>query len=646
MNYLVRKFQNLSPEQRFNLMRILISLLIFVIIELLPLKLLGLPSIVCLWIQFVLFLIPYLIAGSDVIAHAYKGVIRGHLFDENVLMVIATVGAFALVFFPESDPHMAEGAAVMIFYQTGEWFHDYALDQSRSSIKSMMNIAPAYAYRIEGDVLTKVKPQDIEVGQCIMVKPGERIALDGEIINGYSQIDTSAITGEALPRLVHIGSSVVSGCVNLSGALTIKVTKQYEDSTVQRILDLVENASTRKAHAEHFISRFAHIYTPVIVCLAALLAFVPPLMGYGSPSTWIQRALIFLVVSCPCALVISVPLSFFGGIGASSKQGILIKGSNYLETLAVVDTVAFDKTGTLTTGKFGIITVHPVPDIARGVLLRIAAHVEVLSNHPTAQALRQAYTAGANPQLVTNFTEHSGKGVSADFEGHRIAAGNLALMEEVGIHTQACEVMGTTIHAAQDGVYLGHIVIADSPKDDASQTILNLHKIGVERCVMLTGDRIDVAKSVCQKLGMDEFHAELMPQDKVAIIEKLIRQEDLGGKLAFVGDGINDAPVLMRSDVGIAMGAMGSDAAIEAADVVLMNDKPSGIATAINIARKTMRIVRQNIVVALGVKVLILGFAALGIANMWVAVFGDVGVACLAVANAMRCLRVNKSKIK
>lgn len=642
---LTSRYQALEHEQKINLWRIVFALAAFIVFEALPVAAWIASAIqinpsdqLILAVEFILFLIPYLIVGADVVLRAIRGIFRGKLLDENVLMTIATIGAFALVLFPESHPHMAEGAAVMIFYQVGEWFCDYALDQSRNSIKSMMNIAPEHAYVCVGSELKKVSPKEVEVGDTILIKPGDRIPLDGTIVDGYSQIDTSAITGEALPRLVHIGSEVTSGCINLSGSLRVRVEKPYEHSTVQKILDLVENANDKKTQAENFISRFARIYTPVVVACAAALALIPPLCMGESFTPWISRGLIFLVVSCPCALVISVPLSFFGGIGASSREGILIKGSNYLEGLSKVDTVAFDKTGTLTSGSFGIVTVHPSEGNTRARILRICAHAEVLSNHPTAQALRQAYTAGTNPDLVSDFREVAGMGVIARFEEKEVAAGNTSLMQKLGIDVKGCEVMGTCIHVAENGNYLGHIVIADSPKDDASQTIMHLHHIGIERAVMLTGDRSDVANAVSQKLGMDAVFSELMPQDKVHIIEQLIQSEEAGKKLAFVGDGINDAPVLMRADIGIAMGAMGSDAAIEAADIVLMDDKPSAIACAIHIARKTMKIVWQNITFALGVKVVILALAALGIANMWIAVFGDVGVACLAIANAMRCL--------
>lgn len=640
MSQILSRLKQLSPSERTHLLRIVTALVLFVGIELIPLET-YLPSDQALWVSFLLFLIPYLIAGADVLLKSVKGMLHRDFLDENILMSIATIGAFALVLFPEADPHMAEGAAVMIFYQIGEWFQDYAVHQSHDSIQSLMDIAPEYAWRQDAHELVRVAPKDLRVGDIIMVKPGERIAADGEVIEGYSQLDTAAITGEALPRLVHIGSQVVSGCINLTGAISIRVATEYQESTVQRIMDLVEHANSRKALAETFITRIARIYTPIVVVAALLLASIPPLL-LGDPfSLWIQRALVFLVVSCPCALVISVPLSFFGGLGATSKLGVLVKGSNFLEALSACDTIAFDKTGTLTTGKFGIVTVHPTAGIQKAQLLRIAAHIEVLSNHPCAQALRQAYTAGANPSLVSEYTEYAGKGVSAVFEGARVMAGNQTLLEDFGIRAQACEVAGTCIYLAREHEYLGHIVIADAPKDDASQTISHLHTIGIKNCVMLTGDRKDTARAIAQKLGMDSFFAELLPDEKVGVVETLIQEHKDAhnpSRVAFVGDGINDAPVIMRADVGIAMGAMGSDAAIEAADIVLMNDKPSSIACSILIARKTMEIVWQNIALALGIKILILILAATGHANMWMAVFGDVGVTCLAVANAMRAL--------
>ncbi len=632
---------DLSKKQRREIGRILFALVLFFIIELLPIDELA-PAGAALLIEFALFLVPYLIAGYDVLLGAVHGITHGQVFDEKLLMAIASIGAFLLVFFPDADPHMAEGAAVMIFYQIGEWFQDFAVDKSRKSISAMMDIAPEYANLLKDGQLSEVDPYDVQVGDRIVVKPGERVPLDGVIVEGTSQLDTAAITGESVPRAASSGDGVISGCINLSGALTVEVQKPYEDSTVARVLDMVENASERKAHTENFITRFARYYTPFVTISAVVLAIVPPLV-LGQPfSNWIQRALVFLVVSCPCALVISVPLSFFGGIGAASRAGILVKGSNYLEALAACDTVAFDKTGTLTNGNFGVVAIHPADGVDASGLLRCAAHAEGFSTHPIAAAIRAEYAGQIDTTLVTDVSEKSGRGIVATVEEQRVGAGNQKLMAEEGIAAKDCELTGTVVHVSADGRYLGHIVIADSLKEDAPKTITGLHAAGVRSCVMLTGDRKDVAEGIARELGIDEFHAELMPQDKVAQVERLLAQQGDQGKLAFVGDGINDAPVLMRADVGIAMGAMGSDAAIEAADIVLMDDRPSNIALAIRIARKTMRIVWQNIIFAIGVKVLILVLAALGIANMWLAVFGDVGVACLAVANAMRCLNVRE----
>ena len=631
----------MSKSQKKTLKRILTALAIFVVIELLPLSS-WLASPYDLWVSFALFLIPYLIAGYDVLAKAWHGITHGQVFDEHFLMAIATIGAFALVFFPEAEPHMAEGAAVMIFYQVGEWFQDYAVDKSRNSISAMMDIAPEYANLLRDGRLEEVDPYDVTVGDTIVVKPGERVPLDGVVIEGSSQVDTAAITGESVPRVAGEGSEVISGCVNLTGALTVQVTKEYDDSTVQRVLELVENASERKARTENFITRFARYYTPVVVISALVLAFIPPLFTGQPFAGWIQRALVFLVVSCPCALVISVPLSFFSGIGAASKAGILVKGSNYLEVLASADTVAFDKTGTLTNGTFSVVAVHAHEGIDPDDVLELAAKAEVFSDHPVAKSVREAFGGDVSSAHIEAGEERSGRGVVTMVEGKRVLVGNGKLMADEGISAPECELVGTVLHVACDGRYLGHIVIADTPKNDAQETIRGLHEAGIRRTVMLTGDREEVAAAMAKDLGIDEYHAQLLPQDKVALVEKLIGEEPQNAKLAFVGDGINDAPVLMRADVGIAMGAMGSDAAIEAADIVLMDDKPSNIATAIHVARKTMRIVWQNIIFAIGVKVLILVLAVFGLANMWLAVFGVVGVACLCVANAMRCLRVVK----
>lgn len=627
--------------------RIVIALVLFAMIfaltELLPLSnwLGGERNAV--YAEFALYLIPYAIAGYDVLLKAARNIKNGQVFDENFLMAVATIGAFSLVFFPDSGPHMAEGAAVMLFYQVGELFQQYAVGKSRKSIAAMMDIAPDFANvrNTNGD-LEQVDPDSVAVGSEIVVKPGERVPIDGVVVEGSSQLDTAALTGESVPRAIEAGSEVVSGCVNLTGLLIMKTTKPFGESTVSRILELVENAAEKKAHTENFITRFARYYTPAVCGVALVLALLPPLLGFGALSDWVFRGLTFLVVSCPCALVISVPLSFFGGIGGASKLGILIKGSNYLESLASVDTVVFDKTGTLTSGTFGVVAVHPAEGVKGNRLLELAAHAEAYSDHPIAMSVKQAYGARIDETRVSNASEVSGRGVQAKIDGASVSVGNDKLMASLDIDARNCELVGTMLHVAENGKYLGHIVIADMVKDDAAKTIADLHATGVTKTVMLTGDAEEVARSVASKLGLDEFHAKLLPQDKVAEVERLLDEESKKGRLAFVGDGINDAPVLTRADIGIAMGAMGSDAAIEAADIVLMDDKPSNIAKAIRLSRKTMGIVWQNIVFALGVKLAVLVLAAVGIANMWMAVFADVGVAILAILNAMRCMNVKK----
>ena len=627
--------------------RIVIALVLFAAIfaasELLPLaEWLG-GEVNAVYAEFTLYLIPYLIAGYDVLLKAARNIKNGQVFDENFLMAVATIGAFSLVFFPDSGPHMAEGAAVMLFYQVGELFQQYAVGKSRKSIAAMMDIAPDYANvrNAEGEI-EQVDPDSVAVGSEIIVKPGERVPIDGVVVEGASQLDTAALTGESVPRHVEAGAEIISGCVNMTGLLTIQTTKPFGESTVSRILELVENASEKKARTENFITRFARYYTPAVCGVALLLAVVPPLFGFGGWSDWVFRGLTFLVVSCPCALVISVPLSFFGGIGGASKLGILVKGSNYLETLAEVDTVVFDKTGTLTSGTFGVVAVHPENGTTDAELLELAAHAEAYSDHPIAVSVKNAFGAHVSESRVSDAGEISGHGVQAKIDGAQVHVGNDKLMTSIGLEAHNCELVGTILHVAREGKYLGHIVIADMVKPDAAQTIADLHAAGVTKTVMLTGDAEQVAQSVASTLGLDEYHAKLLPQNKVEQLERLLAAEGKRGKLAFVGDGINDAPVLTRADVGIAMGAMGSDAAIEAADVVLMDDKPSNIAKAIRLARKTMGIVWQNIVFALGVKLLVLVLAAVGIANMWMAVFADVGVAILAILNAMRCMSVKK----
>lgn len=637
--------QGLTKKQRKKRNRIVVALTIF-------LALIALDSIADLfdklpyglWIEFGAFLVPYLIAGYDVLGKAWHGITHKQPFDENLLMAIATIGAFALVLFPETEPHMAEGAAVMLFYQVGELFESYATNKTRRSISKMMDIAPDYA-NVESDngELTQVDPGQVKVGDVIVVKPGERVPLDGVVIEGSSQLDTSALTGESVPRVVENGGEVISGCVNTTGVLRVRTTKPYGESTVQRILELVENASEKKARTENFISRFARYYTPIVVGLAALIAVVSPFFG-STLTASVQGALVFLVVSCPCALVISVPLSFFSGIGAASRIGVLVKGSSYLETLGAVDTVVFDKTGTLTNGSFNVVAVHTEAGIDPNLVLSYAAHAEAYSDHPIALSVKESYSGAIDQTHIAKVEELSGKGVAATVDTHEVLVGNDKLMKDCGIPFHDCELVGTILHVALDGTYIGHIVIADVIKDDAKTTIEALHAAGVSKTVMLTGDREEVAAAVAKELGIDEYHAQLMPQDKVANVEGLITSESGKGKVTFVGDGINDAPVLMRADIGIAMGAMGSDAAIEAADIVLMDDKPSKIGDAIKIARKTMRIVWQNIVFAIGVKIviMILALPFIGIATMWLAVFGDVGVSVLAILNSMRALKTSR----
>ena len=638
-----------KETQEQKLRRILIALVIFAAIfaidELGALKaVFGDPG--CVYASFVLYLVPFVIAGHDVLRKAYSNIRRGKAFDESFLMTVATIGAFAMVLFPDTDPHMAEGAAVMLFYQVGELFQAYAVGKSRKSIAAMMDIAPDYA-NIEGEdgELEQVDPDEIAVESVIVVKPGERIPIDGTIIEGATQLDTAALTGESVPRHAETGADVISGCINMTGLIKVRTTKPFGESTVSRILELVENASEKKAKTENFITRFARIYTPAVTGAAALLALGGGLIT-GAWSDWILRGLTFLVVSCPCALVISVPLSFFGGIGGASRIGVLVKGSNYLESLAEVDTVVFDKTGTLTNGTFNVVAIHPESGIDPDYVLSHAAYAEAFSDHPIALSVKAAYTGEIDRNRIRDVQEESGHGVVArvveetQAAEHVVLVGNDKLMRAHGETWHDCSLTGTILHVSVDGRYVGHIVIADVVKDDAAQTIRDLHACGVRRCVMLTGDREEVAAAVADQLGIDEFHAQLLPADKVERVETLLSNEDAKHKLAFVGDGINDAPVLTRADVGIAMGAMGSDAAIEAADVVLMDDKPSNISRAIRIARKTMGIVWQNIVFALAVKLLILALAAFGIANMWLAVFGDVGVAIIAILNAMRAMYV------
>lgn len=595
-----------------------------------------------LWAQLLLYLPSYVVAGGSVVAEAAESLAHGRPFDEDFLMSIATIGALLIGFVPGGEPQFAEAVFVMLFFQVGELFEGIAEGNSQRSIKELLDIRPDTANVERNGEVAVVDPNDVQVGEVILVRPGEKVPLDGTVIEGASSLDTRAITGESVPRSVTLGQDVFSGCVNLSGVLRLRVTKAFGESTASKVIDLVKNAGSNKSHSEKFIKRFARVYTPVVVYLAIAVAVLPPLVSGdfgGTFATWLLRALTFLVVSCPCALVLSVPLTFFGGIGNASKHGILVKGSNYLEALAKAQTIVFDKTGTLTKGVFKVTTVHP-STLNEEQLLHLAAHVESNSTHPIASALRDAYPSDNDGCTVTDVTEEAGRGVIATVNGHHVAVGNDCLMDEVGATWEGCHTTGGTIvHVAVDGEYAGHIHISDEVKDDAPEAIASIKAEGVRRCVMLTGDRKEAASSVANKLDLDEYHAELLPAGKVEQVERLLSEREGDATLAFVGDGINDAPVLARADVGIAMGAMGSDAAIEAADVVLMDDRPSKIATAIRIARRTIRIARQNIVFAIAVKVAILCLAVVGLAPMWLAVFGDVGVMVLCVLNATRVLR-------
>ena len=585
-------------------------------------------------VNFAVFLVPYLVIGWDIVYKAVRGIVNGQVFDENFLMTIATFGAFGV-------GEYSEAVAVMLFYQVGELFQSYAVSRSRQSIADLMDICPEYANLEKDGELVQADPDDVEIGDIIVIKPGERVPLDGRVISGESMVDTSALTGESVPRRVETGSEIISGCINESGVLRVEVTKEFDDSTVARILELVENASSKKAQVENFITRFARYYTPAVVAAAALLAVVPPLALGAGFGPWIQRACIFLVISCPCALVISVPLSFFGGIGAASRNGVLVKGSNYLEALAQMDTIVFDKTGTLTKGEFKVTEIRP-SGMSEEELLRLAALAEHYSNHPISLSIRDAYEkAGGQMNLssIGKNEEISGHGVRTEIDGSVVLAGNGRLMKAEGIAYEPCESIGTVVYLARDGVFAGTIVISDTVKEHAAQAIRDLKQAGVKRTVMLTGDRKAVGEAVAEKLGLDEAFTELLPADKVEQVECLLAGQAEGRKLAFVGDGINDAPVLTRADIGIAMGSMGSDAAIEAADVVLMDDDPARISVVVRISRKTLSIVKQNIVFALGVKALVLGLGAFGMANMWEAVFADVGVSVIAILNAMRALK-------
>lgn len=595
------------------------------------------------WQMLIIYLVPYLVVGYDVVGEAFEGICHGEVFDEDFLMFVATVGAMCIGFLPGAEPQFAEAVFVMLFFQVGELFEHYAEHRSRRSIRALMDIRPDTANVLRDGKIQTVSPDTIAVGETIIVKPGERVALDGEIVDGTSALNTVALTGESMPRDVHEGDQVVSGCVNISGVLTVKVQKSFGESTASKIINMVENASEKKSKSEAFITRFARVYTPIVVIVALVLAFVPPLFcgGYVEAlTTWLYRALTFLVVSCPCALVISIPLSFFGGIGGASRHGILIKGASYIDALAELDTVVFDKTGTLTHGEFCIEAIHP-DKISPDQLLHLAAHVERYSTHPIAVSLKQAFGNEADGCKVEDVEEIAGHGVRAVVNGHTVCVGNERMMDSVGAEWHKCHVVGTTVHVAIDGEYAGHIVVADRIKEDAADAIAGLHVMGVHNTVMLTGDRKEVGEDVARRVGIDDCHTQLLPADKLGILEQLLEKKKKNRTLAFVGDGINDAPALARADVGVAMGALGSDAAIEAADVVLMDDKPSKMVTAIRIARRTLGIARQNVWFAIGVKVLVLLLAAVGLATMWMAVFADVGVMVLAVLNAMRTLRLS-----
>ena len=622
----------MTKKQKKALIRIIISVALVGLISLLPVK--G-------YLRFGMFMIPYLVIGYDILRKAVKGIMNRQVFDENFLMAVATIGAIAL-------GDYTEGVAVMIFYQIGELFQSYAVGKSRRNISELMDIRPDYAnIRTESGELEQVDPDEVEIGSIIVVQPGEKVPIDGIIVDGQRSLNTSALTGESLPRDAAAGDEIISGCINMTGVLEIKTTREFGESTVSKILDMVENASSRKSRSENFISKFAHYYTPIVCYLAAALAILPPLVSIlflriaPNWGEWIFRALTFLVISCPCALVISIPLSFFAGIGGASRSGVLVKGSNYLETLAQTSCVVFDKTGTLTQGVFAVTSVHPA-GMTEAELLEYAALAESYSGHPISKSLQKAYGKSADQNRIGEVEEISGNGVKAVIDGKEVAVGNDKLMKKLGVSYEESNEIGTIVHVAIDGKYAGNILISDQSKPTSAEAIKSLKKAGVSKTVMLTGDRRNVAEHVAQELGLTEYYAELLPADKVTSVEKLLAEQGSHDKLAFVGDGINDAPVLSRADIGIAMGAMGSDAAIEAADIVLMDDDPMKIVKAIKIARKCIRIVYENIYFAIGIKVICLILGALGIANMWAAIFADVGVMVIAVLNAIRALSVKK----
>lgn len=585
------------------------------------------------WINNGIFIVSYIIVGFEILRKAVRNIFRGKVFDENFLMSIATLGAFAIGEFPEA-------VAVMLFYQVGELFQDYAVDKSRKSIASLMDIRPDYANIIRDGKEEKVDPSEVRIGDTIIIKPGEKVPLDGVVVDGKTTLDTKALTGESVPRGVEVGDQVLSGCINLNGVIKVKVTKEYGESTVSKILDLVENASSKKAKSENFITKFAAYYTPIVVIIAIILAIVPPLIIEGANfQDWLYRALSFLVVSCPCALVISIPLSFFGGIGGASKMGVLVKGSNYLEALSNAEIMVFDKTGTLTEGVFEVQNVEPI-EISKEELLKIAAYAEYYSNHPISKSIKKAYNKEIDEKEIIDSKEISGKGIEAKIGNQDVLAGNEKLMNEKGIEYTKCTHIGSVVYVAIDGKYVGHIVIADKIKEDAKRTIEELRKNNIKETVMLTGDRKNIGEAVAKELGIDKVYAELLPDGKVEKVEELLKTKSPKGKLAFAGDGINDAPVLAMADIGIAMGGLGADSAIEAADIVIMTDQPSKIISAMKLSKKTMGIVKENIIFAIAVKVLVLILTAVGLSSMWQAVFADVGVSVIAILNALRALRV------
>ena len=626
----------MSKKRKKTLGRIVFTAILLIALQFIPAE--G-------WVRFVLYLVPYLVIGYDILWKALRGIVNGQIFDENFLMALATVGAFVLAVVSRSGDYL-EAIAVMLFYQIGEWFQSYAVGKSRRDIAQLMDIRPDYANVERGGTLERVDPDTVAVGDIIVVQPGEKVPMDAVVVEGTSSLNTAALTGESLPREVGEGDEVVSGCVNMTGLLRLRTTKVFGESTVTKILDLVENASSKKSRSEDFISRFARVYTPAVCAAALALALLPPLALVAMSrepqwSVWLYRALTFLVTSCPCALVISIPLSFFAGIGGASREGVLVKGSNYLETLSQVKTVVFDKTGTLTMGTFQVSAIHH-NTLPEHQVIEYAALAESASSHPISKSLQRAYGLELDRSRVTDIQELSGNGVTATVDGHQVAAGNDKLMARLGVAHKDCHSVGTVIHIAIDGQYAGHIVISDTVKPQAKEALAQLKGAGVEQTVMLTGDNDAVAQAVAGELGVDRVYSRLLPEDKVTRVEELLASLPSGKKLAFVGDGVNDAPVLSRADVGVAMGAMGSDAAIEAADVVLMDDDPMKLATAIRLSRRCLGIVYQNIVFAIGVKLLCLVLVAVGIANMWFAIFADVGVMVIAVLNAMRCLRVPK----